>query len=120
MELRFQVVEAGQLLRADAEGRIDMAASLRMAKQIAAFDSPHPILLDVRKLQGRLGTLDMVGLVKALLAESERYRRKLAIVTRAGDQLERGRFLETYARNRGIPIAAFDDYEQAVSWLHAP
>jgi hypothetical protein len=120
MEVRFQVVDVERLLRADAEGRIDMAASLRIAREIAAFDSPHPVLLDARKLHGRLGTLDMVALVKALLADSERYRRRLAILTRGDDQLQRGRFLETYARNRGIPIAAFDDYEQAVSWLHAP
>jgi len=95
-----------------------------MAREIAAFDdgdaAQRPILLDARTLQGRLSIVDIVELVKTLVAESARYKRKLALLVRNDDQQERARFLHLYSHNRGIPIAAFTDYEAAVKWLHAP
>ena len=120
MDISFHVLEADHLVRVDAEGKVDLAASLRAANEIAAFQAADAILLDARKLQGRLSILEIVELVKSLVAQAERYKRKLAILVRGDDQLERARFLETYSRNRGIPIAAFVDYEEAVRWLHAP
>lgn len=120
MDIRFQVLDAEKLLRVDAEGKVNVAATLRVAKEIAAFDAPHPVLVDVRRLQGRLSMLEIVELVKTLTMEVERYQRRLALLVRNDDQLERARFMETYSRNRGLPIAAFADYEEAVRWLHAP
>jgi hypothetical protein len=120
MDLRFHTVDAHHLLRVDATGKIDLPATVRMAREIAAFggEAAHlPVLLDVRALQGRLSVLEMVELVKLLVVESQRYQRKLALLTRADEQLERARFMQLYSLNRGIPIAAFSDYDQAVDWL---
>ena len=118
MELRFHTVDAGRFLRVDAAGRVDLADSLRMARQIAAFDAGGlPILLDVRGVRRGLSTLDMVQLIDTMLAEVGRYRRRLALLTRGDDQIERAQFMQNYSNNRGIPIAAFADYDQAVAWL---
>ena len=123
VELHFHVLDAAHFVQVDAAGRINVAASIRMAQEIAAFDGPGaklPLLLDARALSGALSVLDTVELVKTLAAERARYRRKLALLVRDDAQLERARFLETYSVNRGIPIAAFTDYDQAVKWLGEP
>ena len=121
---RFHHIEADRLVRVDASGRVDLAASLKMAREIAAFRDTGaaqlPVLLDARSLQGRLTIVDIVELVKTLVADSARYKRKLALLVRDDDQQERARFLHLYSRNRGIPIDAFTDYEAAVKWLQAP
>lgn len=124
IDLHFHHIEADRLVRVDASGRVDLAASLKMAREIAAFHdsgATHlPVLLDARSLQGRLTIVDIVELVKTLVADSARYKRKLALLVRDDDQQERARFLHLYSRNRGIPIDAFTDYEAAVKWLQAP
>jgi hypothetical protein len=121
MDLSFRVVDADDVLRIDAEGKVDLAASVAAARAISGYGSALPVLFDARRLQGRLSTLDTVELVKTMLAEPAlRVSRKLAILARSDDQLERARFLEVYSRNRGIPIGAFVDYEEAVRWLNEP
>jgi len=124
INLHFHHIEADRLIRVDASGRVDLAASLKMAREIAAFHDADaaqlPVLLDARSLQGRLTIVDIVELVKTLVAGSARHKRKLALLVRNDDQQERARFLHLYSRNRGIPIDAFTDYETAVKWLQAP
>ena len=123
VQLQIQVVDAGQFVRADATGKVDLAASLRMARELSAFggeDNVLPILLDVRGLSGALSTLDMVEFVKVLMTERDRYRRKVALLARGDGQQDRAHFLELYSTNRGIPIAAFTDYDSALKWLGEP
>jgi hypothetical protein len=123
MDFNYRVVDAGRFVQVDASGKVDVPATVRMAQEIAAFhgEAAHlPVLLDVRQLQGRLSILDIVQIVKTLVADSGHYRRKLALLARADDQLERARFMQIYSLNRGIPIAAFADRGEAVKWLAEP
>lgn len=119
-EVKLRFNEGGDVLHVEAEGRVGLAAGVAMAREIAVFDGTAgdlPILLDVRRLEGQLSTLEMVRLVKTLIAEPLRYRRKLALLVRAGDQLQRAQFLEAYAENRSVPIAAFVEAQEAREWL---
>ena len=124
ISLHFHHIEAERLIRVDASGRVDLAATLKMAHDISAFrdgdGAQLPVLLDAHSLQGRLTIVDIVELVKTLTADAARYKRKLALLVRNDDQQERARFLHLYSRNRGIPIDAFTDYETAVKWLRTP
>lgn len=119
MNLSFKIAPDG-FLKVDASGRADVPGSLKMARQIAEYDGGAqklPILLDVRRVRGTLSTLDMVRLVNMMLAEAGRYRRKLALLVRGDGQIERAQFMQNYSSNRGIPIGAFADYDDAIRWL---
>lgn len=55
----FRVVDADRLVQMDASRTVDVPATVRMAREIAAFHGEAarlPVLLDVRQLQGRLSS----------------------------------------------------------------
>jgi hypothetical protein len=78
------------------------------------------VLVDVRALAGALLTMNAYELPAD---EYPRIRdsnilKKAAILDRE-DAIERGKFFETVARNRGFNIGVFTDMESAREWLLA-
>jgi hypothetical protein len=77
------------------------------------------VMVDVRELKGRLGTLDSFTIVTEefpkLLGKG---LRRAAIVDRQISRT-RGWFFETVARNRGFNLRMFTDLNAAHEWLAA-
>ena len=76
------------------------------------------VLVDVRKLEGRLGVLDAISLVVGHFTNI----RDLRIISKAAIldselSVERHHFLENLAVNRGFLIRMFDDEGKAKEWL---
>jgi hypothetical protein len=75
------------------------------------------VLVDVRKLEGRLGILDSYLAVTDVFQRLRgKGMRKAAIVDQQISSI-RGWFIETLARNRGFNLRVFTDQEEAVEWL---
>jgi len=112
-------VQAGYLF-ARASGvrtRVGVAAMTLEVFEAARANRLSKVLVDVRELSGRLGTVDNVRLVTEVF---EKLRgkgiRKAAIVDEQAPGV-RGWFLETVARNRGFNFRIFADEQEAHAWL---
>ena len=110
----------GSHLFARAEGTRTRACVSAMALQIfdAALANAKPkVLVDVRRLEGRLRILDNYLLVTELFEKLRgKGLRKAAIVDRRDPSI-RDWFLETVARNRGFNLRIFSDPREALDWL---
>lgn len=76
------------------------------------------LLIDVRAASGSLDTLEIYEVAGHGIASRENARQvvRSAILDRT-ENLERVRFFETVAMNRGINVRVFDDRTEAESWL---
>ena len=84
---------------------------------IALDNGLAQVLVDVRELKGRLGTLDNYLLVTEVFAKLRgKGMRKAAIVDEQVSSLGEW-FLETVARNRGFNFRVFTDQADALAWL---
>lgn len=106
------VVATGTRSRADV---LAMAEDILMA---LIANKATKVLIDVRALAGRLGTLDSYELVD----EHFFGLRERRIVTRCGivdlkEFEDSYRFFETVAANRGFALRIFSDTGKALAWL---
>jgi hypothetical protein len=126
MALDIQIIHSRNFLQMTPAGQFDSVTSKEMLVQIAVMvkialvnDQPSSceILLDVRKAFDFLKGLELVDILKLILAHRSSPSRKLAILTRDDSQLGRAHLMEFYATNRGSEIGSFADYEEAIDWL---
>ena len=94
---------------------------LAAAAQATAFCDERNIsrvLIDLRSMSGGLDTLETYDVAGRELPRQEAVRRvlKSAILDRP-ENIERIRFFETVAVNRGLNVRVFADEETAVEWL---
>ena len=109
------------VLHVEATGTRNLEAVLAAAKEIMEACTKHgtsEVLIDVRKLEGRLGTLDAYDLPTKYFPKlrDEGVLTKAAIVDLK--EFENSyRFLETVAANRGYNLRIFGDIDEAMKWL---
>ncbi len=105
------------LLRAEVRGRSSLREAAWIARDIveqAAQQTARRVLIDVRRLADRLGTLGMLSMASGDPGELSGYR--VAIV----DVQEHDGFYashEAKARDRGYALRCFTSAEEAKSWL---
>jgi hypothetical protein len=120
-ELKTEV--DGDILRVTASGTRDPETVAAVAHEIAALCSEKGIpkaLIDVSRLEGKLGTLDAFSLVvKHFPALRELSQLEGVAVLDKELTEERHRFLENVAVNRGFNIRMFDDADKAMEWLRS-
>ena len=77
------------------------------------------VLIDVRKMSGSLSTLESFEVVSKGFGERSGQRPLMlkAAIIDLPESLERLRFFETAARNRGYNLRCFGDFDLAVEWL---
>lgn len=76
------------------------------------------VLIDVRTMTGKLDTLETFDVAGRGIPNQTEARRlvRSAILDRS-ENIERIRFFETVAVNRGLTVKVFDDEAEAVRWL---
>lgn len=76
------------------------------------------LLIDVRTMTGKLDTLETFDVAGRGIPNRTEARRlvRSAILDRS-ENIERIRFFETVAVNRGLTVKVFDDEAQAIRWL---
>ena len=76
------------------------------------------VLVDVRKLEGRLGALDSYFVVTDVFQKIRGKGIHKAAILDTHVATIREWFLELVARNRGFNFRIFDDRRSAAEWLH--
>lgn len=96
---------------------------LAAAKQATAFCAERRIsrvLIDLRKMSGGLDTLETYEVAGRDLPRQRAVRRVLrAAILDRHENIERIRFFETVAVNRGLNVKVFADEDHAREWLLA-
>jgi hypothetical protein len=120
MDLNLRLIHARDFLKTTPEGELDLATSKRLLLTLAS-ESAAPrqfdILIDVRQSTVRLTFMDITELVDMMIEQRESFRSKVAILNRPESTLELAKFMELYAGNRGFQVGAFNDFEEAMTWL---
>ena len=124
MITRHKIFPLKHLFIMDASGTLDLQASKAALERLAAspgFDSQNEILLDLRYVDCHMSMSDLYEMGKTLgwPAPALPTLKKIAILVAGHTELGHAQFLATCGINRGIRLAAFDDYDKADEWLTA-
>lgn len=124
MKTKHEVFPVKHLIVMDASGSLDLDASKVALKKLAAdpdFDSRSEILLDLRDVECHMSTADIydLAITMALPNPALPTCKKIAVLVEGRAEFDHAKFLETCGVNRGMWIAAFDDYDKADEWLTA-
>jgi hypothetical protein len=118
----IRVIPAKEFLRADVDGRLDLATSRQILIEVASATAATPdrhILIDCRDITGPpLSTVDLFELVQTLRSLGLGLLNKLAILRTPRHTFDRGRFFEMLATDRGFNVGVFEDFESAFTWLY--
>jgi DNA-binding response OmpR family regulator len=118
--LRLQIIQAGDLIKSTPTGDLDLSASREGLAQIAASGAElqeYTVLIDLRDVRSRLSISDIYDLAFELLKYGETFRRKTAVLVRAGEDIGQAKFFENTAQNRGFEVRTFTEFEKAIIWL---
>ncbi len=120
METNYRIISAKDFIKAKASGELDREESIKLLIEIATLiESPsaYDIFLDVRQAYGDLTLFDIYEFVEELGRHRDAFRNKIAVLSREGLQLDNTKFMELCAKNRGLQVGVFTDFEQTIDWL---
>ncbi len=122
MKTRHWVIQSRELIVVNAEGVLDLGASRRALRDLAASPERtefYEVLMDLRDADCKLSTLDVYELAAAMAWPEPMLptRRKVAVLVSEGEPFDLASFLELCAGNRGMRIRAFTDADAAAAWL---
>jgi hypothetical protein len=120
MDTKHHLIHATDFIRTTTKGDLDLEATRQMLLTVASLVTPpgsHDIFLDCRETTSKMSLSDITKLVDTMLDHRRLFGHKLAILTPEGEKFDTMQFMENYAVNRGLKVAAFTDYEQAINWL---
>jgi hypothetical protein len=123
MDHEIEMVERDGFVTAVFTGVRTPDSLVEAASRTTAFCNQQHIsrlLIDVRGMSGALDTLETFEFAGHELPRREAVRRLLrsAILDRP-ENIERIRFFETVAVNRGLNVKIFADEDKAIEWLLA-
>ncbi len=123
MPLELQIIRASEFIRLGAHGHFDLAASKTALAVIARACRKRGIeraLIDIRALQPGpkpvFSRADLIALVNTFHEVGFTRQQRLAVLYQS-DPHHRTRLFAFLSTLRGWTVRAFDDFEQAVSWL---
>src|SRR5208282_405803 len=123
MPMELEIIRAQEFIRLGAHGRIDLKASKVVLAELAGACWKRGInqaLLDLRALQPGpkpvFSPHDLAVLVNTFHEIGFTHRQRLAVLYRS-DPHRRTRLFASIAKLRGWSVQAFNDFEEAVTWL---
>ena len=122
MPAKVKVVRAKDFLQTTPEGDIDFEASREILRDVAAARRPpadYHVLLDLRRAQWLLNSIDIYHLAVALAKHKDLRTSKIAILALPGASFDHAQFFETCSVNRGMNVDAFTNFEDAIQWFFA-
>lgn len=117
---QFDYLQGADFLRATVHGDIDRAASLRLLHEVLqrlADAHAQGVLLDVRDSKAKLSYADLYYLAAEIFAARISPPTRIAMVHDLDEDIEKVRFFELTARNRGLQVELFTDPAPAAHWL---
>ncbi len=120
INLKIQIIKAGDFIKSTPTGDLDMKTSKEGLAQIAATGMDlqnYTVLIDLREVKSRLSMIDIFDLAYELVQYGETFRRKTAVLARDDKDIGQARFFEDAAHNRGFKVRTFTVFEEAIIWL---
>ena len=120
MKAEIKFVKTKDFIKTTASGQLSLEQSKKVLTEIARLNTPddlHDLLVDIRDTLPGLSLSDIYELVTEVGNHRQAFRKKIAILLGAQHDIDKARFLEMCASNRGYNVNAFDDFEEAVNWL---
>lgn len=117
-EIRF--VKTKDFLKTTASGELNLNESIKVLHKIAELNQPddlHDMLIDIRETISVLTLSDIYELVTEVGRHRQSFRKKIAILLGPQHDIDKARFLQMTAQNRGYRVNAFSDFEEAIKWL---
>ena len=87
------------------------------ALSIESKASELEILFDFRHARAELTTTNIWYLAAEMDKHRALFKEKIAILIRPDGNFDNAKFFELCATNRGLDVAAFKSYEEAIGWL---
>jgi hypothetical protein len=123
MKIELEVLEKDGFVAAVLGGVRTPETLMEAASRVTAFCRARGIarvLIDLRPMSGGLDTLETYEVAGHELPKQRNVRRFLrSAILDHPENIERIRFFETVAVNRGLNVRVFADEENAVEWLVA-
>ena len=124
MKTENEFFRAEHLIVMDASGLLDAGASKIALAKLAAdpdFSSNCEVLMDLHNVKCALSPSDIYALAIAMAWPDPALptNKKIAILVDGRMEFDHASFLALCASNRGMSIAAFDEYDKAGAWLRA-
>lgn len=126
MNLTFKVFAASNLLRVEVTGdfsRSDALETIDPTLEVLIQHSLKKVLVDIRQVKGNPSTMDRYAFSVSLAEKLNKACRVGADPrTRFGfvgnePMVEKGRFGETVAVNRGLNLKVMENMDEALQWL---
>ncbi len=121
MPTNIRVIHARDFIRARADGLLDRETSMSLLAEIAAAGAAlaeRHVLLDTRQAQSVMSVADLWFLASELATHGAAREQRTAVLCPT-DEFDRAEFFALCAQNRGLRIAAFTAFEDAIEWLIA-
>ena len=124
MSMQFQIDEEAHCVRLVCHGRYSQKAMLSLfdeALETAAKKGRKAALVDVSDLRGTPPAVFERFELGARFAEIQKSKEKIIAMVIVGEEpmIDRQRFGEIVATNRGAIAKVFTDHDQAVAWLES-
>jgi hypothetical protein len=121
--MELQIIRAQEFIRLGAQGQFDLKASKAVLAELARACWKRGInqaLMDLRALHPGpkpvFSPNDLVTLVNTFREIGFTHRQRLAVLYRS-DPHHRASLFASIAKLRGWSVQAFDNFEEAVTWL---
>ena len=123
MSYNITIVPAREFFRTKSSGEFDLDETRKAC--FAVFSKMKEakvseVLLDHREASSQMTASDLLTLFRELDLGGFLKGRKIAIVNRPKDDFDRDKFFVACAQAKGYQIAAFQEFEEAVTWLYPP
>ena len=119
MPANVKVILARDFVRAAPQGQVYLDEAERLLGDIASagagLDGFH-VLVDTRRVSAGLSATELWYLADKLARLRRDERRRIAILC-PQERFDHSRFFALCAENRGLNVAAFTSYEDAMEWL---
>ena len=120
MKAEIKFVKTKDFIKTTASGQLSLEQSKKVLTGIARLNTPddlHDLLVDIRDTLPGLSLSDIYELVTEVGNHRQAFRKKIAILLGSQHDIDKARFLEMCAANRGYNVNVFDDFEESVNWL---
>lgn len=117
--MKVQVIHAGDFIKATPQGEVNLELSKTRIGQVVEALNPaqsYNFLVDWRNVTINFSMTDMFYLALELGKYKQIANARMSLLVSV-DNFDRGEFLQLCAQNRGVKLAAFTEYEEALGWI---
>jgi hypothetical protein len=119
----IKIVSANEFVRTNAKVEFDLEETKNLLLTVLSKMKDaniYDVVLDVREAYSKMTGVEVLKLFTHLHHLGSLSNRRIAIVYRPKDDLDRAKMFEVCAQKRGYQVGAFQDFEEAITWLYPP